>query len=219
MKRRLNILCVLVMLVLGYSVFQSVYYMSSAVVSGAELGFQSGLNNDKQKIEEISEMRPVALFPTDLLSGLKDSVYNEKSGTFVPAMYSQLNVSVKVEPNVWLKLTTVLGAFLDVFASIAAVVLFAGFIVSINQSRIFEWGNVRRLRWLGGILIVSFLCSAVPVCIAFYELSGVFEISGYSLITYGLVSTLTLVLGLMSLIVAEVFAIGLRMKEEQDLTI
>lgn len=218
MKRRLNILCVLVMLVLGYSVFQSVYYAVSAVVYSAELGFKSGLNNDMRKIEEISEMRPVALFPTNL-TNLKDSVYNEKSGTFVPVINSQLNVSVKVEPNAWLKLTSMLGAFLDIFASIAAVVLFTGFIVSINRSRIFEWRNVRRLRWLGAMLIFSFLCSAVPVFVAFYELSGVLEIPGYSLTTYGLVSILTLVLGLMSLIVAEVFAIGLKMKEEQELTI
>lgn len=218
MKRRLNILCVLVMLVLGYSVFESAYYVSSAFISGAELGFKHGMNSDRRKMEELSGMRPVALFPSDF-ANLKDSVYNEKSGTFVPAIYSQLTVSVKVESNVWLKLTTILGTFLDIFASIAAVVLFAGFIVSINRSRIFEWRNVRRLRWLGASLIFSFLCSAVPVCIAFYELSGVFEIPNYSLTTYSLVSTLTLVLGLMSLIVAEVFAIGLRMKEEQDLTI
>lgn len=218
MKRRLNILCLLVMLVLGYSVFQSVYYVGSAFISGAEMGFEQAKNQDKRKIEEISRMRPIALFP-DNLTDLKDSVYNEKSGTFVPAVYGTLAVSVKTEPNACLKLVTLLGTFLDLFVSIAAVVLFLRFVISINRSCIFEWPNVRRLRWLGAALILSFIGSSVPACVAVYEYSGVFNIPGYSLTTYGLVSTLTLVLGLMSLIVAEVFAIGLRMKEEQDLTI
>lgn len=218
MKRRLNILCVLVMLVLGYSVFESAYYLSSAFVTGAEMGFKQAKNKDSRRINDVSGMRPIALLPDDP-TNLKDSVYNEKSGTFVPAIYCTLCVSAKTEPNIWLKLISTLGTILDLFVSIVAVVLFMKFIVSINRSCIFEWQNVRRLRWLGASLIFLFLCSAVPVFISFYELSGVFEISGYSLITYGLVSTLTLVLGLMSLIVAEVFAIGLRMKEEQDLTI
>lgn len=102
---------------------------------------------------------------------------------------------------------------------IFSVVFFAKLIIAINKSRIFDWKNVRRLRWLGAILILNFICSAFPAYISAYELSGVFSISGYSVNLSGLVSKLTLVLGLVALIVGEVFAIGLKMKEEQDLTI
>ena len=42
---------------------------------------------------------------------------------------------------------------------------------------------------------------------------------GYELHLSDTVNTTTLVLGISTLIVAEVFAIGLKMKEEQDLTI
>ena len=51
------------------------------------------------------------------------------------------------------------------------------------------------------------------------SVSKVFSIPGYDLSLVDLVSITTLVLGLCSLIVGEVFAIGLKMKEEQDLTI
>lgn len=218
MKRRLNILCLLVMLVMSYSIFESTYYLGSAFLSGFRASFKEEMIKNPERLDEISAMKPVELFPDDFVN-LKDSVYNEKSGTFVPAIYGKLAVSVKMEPNIWLRLVTLLSAFLDVFASILAVVLFGKLIISINKSRIFDWRNVRRLRWLGGMLILSFICSVIPVLSAFYELSGVFEIPGYSLTMYNAISSLTLVLGLMSLIVGEIFAIGLRMKEEQELTI
>jgi hypothetical protein len=49
-------------------------------------------------------------------------------------------------------------------------------------------------------------------------LSSVFSLSGYSMET-SIDSVMLVILGLVSLIVGEVFAIGLKMKEEQDLTI
>lgn len=217
MKRRLNILCVLVMLVLGYSVFESTVYLGSAFIDGARAGYNDAKNGTQLR-KEVSGMKAVVLFPDDF-ANLKDSIFNEKSGTFVSVGYSQLVVNVKTEPNIWLKLIPALSSLLYLVISIVAVVLFVKFIISINRSCIFEWVNVRRLRWMGTALVLSFTCSAIPFATAFYELSGVFQVSGYSLTIYGAISSLTLVLGLMSLIVAEVFAIGLKMKEEQDLTI
>ena len=64
--------------------------------------------------------------------------------------------------------------------------------------------------------------SAVPLrhhILYFIGIDTVFSLHGYELSLSELVSTTTLVLGLCSLIVGEVFAIGLKMKEEQDLTI
>ena len=52
-----------------------------------------------------------------------------------------------------------------------------------------------------------------------HSVEQVFTLPGYELTLSGTVPLSVLLLGLCSLIVAEVFAIGLRMKEEQDLTI
>lgn len=218
MKRRLNILCLLVILVMSYSIFESTYYLGSAFMSGFRASFKEEMHRNPKRLDEISGMKPIELFPDDF-ANLKDSVYNAKSGKFVPALYNKLAVSVEMEPDIWLRLATLLSAFLDVFTSILAVILFVKLIISINKSQIFDWQNVRRLRWLGGVLILSFICSTIPICSAYYELSGVFEVPGYSLTIYGTISFLTLILGLMSLIVGEIFAIGLKMKEEQELTI
>ena len=80
MKKRLNILCLLVMLVFCYSVFESAYYISSAFVDG----FRAGMNyvDNKEQFQKTNNMKSIALFP-DNFANLKDSVYNEKTGEFV----------------------------------------------------------------------------------------------------------------------------------------
>ncbi|UVV57047.1 DUF2975 domain-containing protein [Bacteroides fragilis] len=111
-----------------------------------------------------------------------------------------------------------ISGLLAVFAIIASTVLFIQLIVAINKSDIFNWKNVRRLRWLGVALLLNFISEAVPAPMNDYELSSVFSLSGYSMET-SIDSVMLVILGLVSLIVGEVFAIGLKMKEEQDLTI
>lgn len=216
MKRRLNVFCLVVMLVFCYSVFESAYYFSHAFMAGFRVGMN--FEDNPELFNRTNNMKTIALFPDDYVN-LKDSVYNEKSGEFVPALYGKIMVSVKTPFNIWLKFTTVMCNFVGIFAMVLSVIFFIKLIIAINRSIIFNWKNVRRLRWLGAILILNFICSALPDYIWAYELSDVFSISGYSLNLSSLVSKLTLILGLVSLIVGEIFAIGLKMKEEQDLTI
>lgn len=216
MKRRLNILCLLVMLVFGYSVFESAYYISNAFVAGFEAGMDA--RQDMEKVRQLNNLRSVSLVP-DNFKILEDSVYNEKSKTYIPASYEKLVIAVDAPINIWLKFLSMLCRFLGLVIIPFSVVVFIKLIIAINKSDIFSWKNVRRLRWLGALLIFSFLCDAIPAYISVYELSGVFSIADYSIDWSSLVSKLTLVLGFVSLIVGELFAIGLKMKEEQELTI
>lgn len=226
MKRRLNILCVLVMVVLGYSVFESMYILGNAFGNAFKDGVEMGVNmaKKKDKREDIDLMnkslwmKPIGLIPNSF-AGLSDSVYNEKSGTYVPAIYCQMVVTVPTKSGLWSSLIMQLFSTFCFFTILLAIILFVQLIISINKSNIFNWKNVYRIRWIGGSLILSYLCLAIPAFVAGYELSEVFALRGYSLHQSELTSITTLVLGIASLIVAEVFAIGLKMKEEQDLTI
>ena len=92
------------------------------------------------------------------------------------------------------------------------------FVAVINKSQIFEWKNVRRLRWLGSLLIISFLFYLIPQVVNYWGLKEVFALDKYIIAPLALQVT-DLLLGLGCLIVAETFAIGLKMKEEQELTI
>lgn len=207
MKRRLNILCLVVMLVLSYSVLEQGYY----IFLGAKMGAQTGLELGK-KGSDIAAYK-------ELFDFFRDSVYNEKSRSYVPAAYSSLMVSVDSHDSVGKVVAKYLLIYLHLGFSLWAVVLFIRLIISINKSDIFNWRNVRRLRRLGMALVVSFCCTFASSYLDFIGIDTVFSLHGYELSLSELVSTTTLVLGLCSLIVGEVFAIGLKMKEEQDLTI
>lgn len=64
-----------------------------------------------------------------------------------------------------------------------------------------------------------FVCTFLLAFLSFHNVEKVFSVTGYSLSMADMVHITSLVLGISALIVAEVFAIGLKMKEEQELTI
>ena len=211
MKRRLNILCVIVLLVLGYSVLETTYYVGLGIKTGIAKGIDSKI--DAKAKEEISNVQVVQLVPKDLGGDiLIDSVYNEKSGKYVPAAYGQMIVSVNTQPSVLSRVISLLILIVNYVAIIWAVVLFIRLIVSINKSDIFNWR-------LGVLLIIGFVCTFLLAFLSFHNVEKVFSVTGYSLSMADMVHITSLVLGISALIVAEVFAIGLKMKEEQDLTI
>lgn len=91
---------------------------------------------------------------------------------------------------------------------IRSLVSMVRFILNVNRDKVFVWNNVTLLRWAGWgmvipnvIAIVYDLLNSVPVRQVYVE-------DSYSIL-----------FGIFCLIMAEVFAIGLKLKEEQDLTI
>ena len=109
-------------------------------------------------------------------------------------------------------------SLMNALLTISALIIFVMLILSINKSQIFEWKNVRRLRWLGSLLIMSFVFYLIPQVVNYWGLKEVFALEHYIIAPLALQTT-DLLLGLGCLIVAETFAIGLKMKEEQELTI
>lgn len=97
MKRRLNILCIIVVLVLGYSVLETGYYFIVGVKAGVEAGAENAVSAENRK--ELINMKYISLLPEHLSkvgnNGLfQDSVYNEKSGEYVPVSFNSMMVSV-----------------------------------------------------------------------------------------------------------------------------
>lgn len=94
------------------------------------------------------------------------------------------------------------------FVAVVSFVSFVRFILNVNRDKVFVWNNVPLLRWAGwGLLagdvwlIVFSLLSNEPAAQVCME------------------NSMGVILGVFQLIVAEVFAIGLKLKEDQDLTI
>lgn len=228
MKRRLNILCAVVLLVLGYSVVETAYYMGIGMKAGVEASHEIMAGDSLEALNgyrELAGMTYVGLIPRSLNKnkGLKklftDSLYNEKSGRYVPVMHAAAVVSVKTEKSVASNVASGVLGFLHPVTIVWAMVLFFKLVVAVNRSHIFNWQNVRRLRRLGLLLIAGFGCSFLSSYLSLCNLREVLVLQNYDLSISDLVSTTILVIGLTALIVAEVFAIGLKLQEEQDLTI
>ncbi len=110
--------------------------------------------------------------------------------------------------NTW---GSLLGFFAEMFAIVAALVSFISFIrfiLNVNRNKVFVWENVNLLRLTAcGLMILSVVaagdelstgCSFVEVYEHFFD---------------------AFLFGVFNLIIAEVFAVGLKLQEEQDLTV
>ena len=115
----------------------------------------------------------------------------------------------EVHPTMtWTMLFHILLCLAVGVAAVVSFVCFFRFIVNVNHNKVFEWDNVLLLRITGwGLLAFALLGSAGELLdgISLEKVyDDLFEI---------------LIFGVFNLIVAETFAIGLKLKEEQDLTI
>lgn len=230
MKRRLNILCVIVMLVLGYSVIESAYYMGMGIGLGAKTGWEAakemkspGKLEQHDGYRELANLKFITLIPHSLGGNvhelLCDSVYNTKTGEYVPVAHASMAVSMKTQEGLLSVVLSGLLSLVHLVAVVWSVVLFVKIIVAINRSDIFNWRNVRRLRRLGVLLAIGFGSSLLTGYMELWHLREVFALQHYDLALSDTVNITTFVISFTALIVAEIFAIGLKMKEEQDLTI
>ena len=108
----------------------------------------------------------------------------------------------------WPELLSMLLCFAVVIAAIGSFACFFRFILNVNRNEVFEWDNVLMLRLTGiGQLVM------------------VLSISGFGLLNGHVFTEVydeyfdILIFSVFNLIVAEAFAIGLKLKQEQDLTI
>ena len=108
----------------------------------------------------------------------------------------------------WTAIIVYLYGFVVIVAAIVSFVCFLRFILNVNQNNVLTGENVNLLRLTGvGLLIITVfaLCSTLwegeNFAVAFDETIGL------------------MIFSVFNLIVAEAFAIGLKLKEEQDLTL
>ena len=108
----------------------------------------------------------------------------------------------------WGDASLILLLFVIIFVGLYALACFIRFIRNVNRDQVFTWENVSLLRWSGWGLL------GIEVAMIIFD-----AIEGFSFSYIYQEDTNDLIFGVFILIVAEAFAIGLKLKEEQDLTI
>ena len=92
--------------------------------------------------------------------------------------------------------------------NICSIVAFIRFILNVNRDKVFVWKNVSLLRWSGCGLLLYWIGEIAIRLLEQESFSQTFLDNGDRICTC-----------VFYLIMAEAFAIGLKLKEEQDLTI
>ncbi len=216
MKKRLNLIClgiVLAVLVSMSFLFSTFYY-----------GFKAGIDAYEQGAAGVEKLdvtyKMIGTIPTDVITNETATAINEKDGSTVSilpfiSMIGVPNEKADATDSIFLSLLD----WMVIICCIYAIVQFVKMIRNIHRNIIFDWANVKRLRRLGLSLILCFCCSLVTFAINNHLVSQVISLKDCDFSIAFQFSDPTLLIGFTSLLFAEIFAIGLRLKEENDLTI
>ena len=153
------------------------------------------------------EVRPLE---TTNLDSLHNSIMNEN----LP--YKIDKVSVAIVPSSWSRIVFCFGAF-AVLAILAGIYCLIRVLISISKRNVFTHDNVVRMRVFTYSLLVFSILNALMEWLNYVEVVKQVSLPGYEIKGFSMsedwISLVVIVL------FTEIFAVGVKMKEEQDLTI
>lgn len=118
-----------------------------------------------------------------------------------------------------IKITQSIMAFFFIFIFIRIPILFFNTIRSVIKGEILMIKNIKRIAAIGWFLIAYYVLDLTLYNIGeAYIAQQLVQIEGYN-ITFSFSDSTALILGIVTLLFAEILKLSLRMKEEQDLTI
>ena len=218
MKKRLNFITLLIVVAIG------IIIMDSEVVSLMKAAILDGIHEGQENGSEIKESGRVSnktliLSLESIDNAMPSELLNKKNGNTMPARINRAMVKVPMETVTGLNL---FWEFILAFFSFAGIIMiiynFIRIIIAVNKSVIFEWINVKRLRRIGIGFLIMFIITAFLAVSQNSTVLEVVDIENYKIIN-SLYDGIVLMLGMISFLVAEIFAVGLKLREEQDLTI
>lgn len=216
MKKRLNLFCLCVIAAFLLSVSGNVQMIVRIFINGFETGMKAAEEGGEMPV--LPAYKQIHTMPTDLTE-VTGTVTNLKDGSQLAIKPLVSLVECPSMPTSSAPLWEAMAALVVIVGFIYTTVYFCKLIVQINRNIVFDWTNVKYLRRIGWGLIAIFFCAFVSVWITNYQLSQVVALKGTEFNLLLAFSDPTFILGFIALLAAEVFALGLRLKEENDLTI
>jgi len=219
MKKKLNLITLFIGIAVGISLYNTIkedfYDLKSSFLEGInESNAMVMRNNNSPKIETVS----VTLEPK-VFSAMPDSIFDRKTETWLPSRIIRTEICAPAKDNSMLK---------DLWMFPISIMGLAGFFMipfnfyliirSVNKSVIFAWINVKRLRRIGIGFLLYFAAEMFARMYTNSLRMSLFDVENYNIVTSTFDGSI-LMYGMITFLVAEIFAVGLRLKEEQDLTI
>jgi len=228
MKTRLNLLCTVLIIAFGAHFLMQAFYLLPEIIQDFKEGYEAGTRRGEIAMESGAkhwstgeERLPLVLMlePKRGISSASDSLYNAKTGTWIPTTIETIVVECKQNFSLLQNIGILMVSIFYMAALVLALTGFVQLLLAINRSHIFEWKNIQRLKRIGTGFILAFGCHFIIQYINYNFTSQHIFLSGYIISLKGLLNSVNLIFGFISLLLAEVFAIGLRLKEQQKLTI
>ncbi len=214
--KKINLLCVLILLLIFLSGLMSVYLIGYGFGKGFKAGYSMDSAEHGYSLVVLDPDATTLITPTDSLT-----LSNGREVGFVP-MSGMIDTSGCGVVSDSFATAIVSGIFgiANLLFILLAIIAFMKYIVSINKSKIFVSRNARLLRKMGVYLLISAGC--VLICgilseISFGSLQA--DVTGYHLRAYWQIPWGNALLGLLGLLMSQIWHRGIVMKDEQEYTV
>ena len=215
MKKRLRIVRYVLLGTLICTAVFKVYLKSDMIFNDVETTTRN------QEYKDNFGSYYINLTPDKLV--VADSLFDEKTGRWMLARIKEVSVYIPEEEKTKPSMVSVFmnGAYaILILGSFGMIVFNSIFIMnSVERAVVFAWINVRRLRLISLGLFIVFILDTINSIYNNFIVKDLIKISDYSTIMEPFSSIGLLLGGVIAFIAAEIFAVGLRLKEEQELTI
>lgn len=216
MKTKLNILCVLVISLIIASFVSGYFYFQ---VGLNEADRDAGVYKDAE-VQPVTDVITVSMLPQpDKNIALK--MTNEVTGKEMNVWPVELIVEKEDAQPASFTYNLVNGiiTFLCLIAMVVAVFTFIGFIMRVNKGSIFDSTNITYLRVCGFCLLFFGITDILVGCYESWYDGQLFQLANFKNSPLPNLNITCPMLGLISLVVGQVFAMAKKMQEEQELTI
>jgi hypothetical protein len=146
--------------------------------------------------------------------GYYETVLNTKTGENEPMSLMDIQVRLNGESSAskWIH-GIILGIM--IVCILAFIFLLFYLILTIKSGEIFDKGNERTLRWMAVVFFVVFVCDLAYSLLNYSLVKSAIALENYS-IELERPSVFPLILGITFLLFAQIFAMGRKMKEDQE---
>ncbi|MCM1377249.1 MAG: DUF2975 domain-containing protein [Clostridium sp.] len=214
----INFLSVVIIAILAASVLLPIL----SIVAGISDGFSA--DDQPQQVAPDPYSNPVVISMNadeQTLLSPRDTIYFEKSGEAYPLTVKQAIIMLPEDkaPG-WTETAVMIGYCLTTICFILLMIDFVKFIVKINRGQVFVPINVRYLRRISLWLILISIFSVVSGVMDEITVDNLnLELYGYTLSASWELPWTTLMLGFLSLLMAQIWRRGIELKEDQEYTI
>ncbi|MDD4609130.1 MAG: DUF2975 domain-containing protein [Bacteroidaceae bacterium] len=215
MKKKINLFCFLTMVTMLFLSAESIITIATNMQCLIE-GTQKDENKENKEL--LKNINILSLTPNFITSENATLLKGEKQEE-IKIWPTEGYVSVKTNSTLTKVIIMTIAAITSIICTIMAIILFFRFIININKSNVFSWKNVSLLRKMGGLLIVSYIVECTYTAMSLIELNKAIDLSNYHINYLSCVNNIGLLLGIISFLIAEVFAKGLKIEEEQEFTV